>query len=77
MDLRVSFFIGVRSTLIWSIKGGKGYGGLPHTGVPEIVSPPYPLPPLIGINVDLTPVKKRASKRPILSERVEARFVLN
>jgi hypothetical protein len=33
--------IGVRSTLILSIEGEKGIGGLPHTGLPEIVQPPY------------------------------------
>jgi len=33
--------IGVRSTLISSFKGNKGEGGLPHTGVPEIVQPPF------------------------------------
>jgi hypothetical protein len=32
--------MGVRSTLIWSIRGAKSLGGLPHTGVPEIVQPP-------------------------------------
>jgi hypothetical protein len=32
--------IGVRSTLIWSIIGDQGYGGLSHGGVPQIVSPP-------------------------------------
>jgi hypothetical protein len=32
--------IGVRATLIWSIKGDEGLGGLPHGGVPQIVQPP-------------------------------------
>jgi hypothetical protein len=32
-------------------------GGLPHTGVPEIVQPPSQLIPFIDqINVDLTPI---------------------
>jgi hypothetical protein len=31
---------GVRSTLILSFKEAKGRGGIPHTGVPEIVHPP-------------------------------------
>jgi hypothetical protein len=40
--------IGVRSTLIWSIKGDKSQWGLPHGGVPQIVSPHWLLSPLIG-----------------------------
>jgi hypothetical protein len=37
--------IGVRATLISSIRGAKGKGGLPHTGVPEIVQPPFAFSP--------------------------------
>ena len=40
------------------MKGRRGKGGLPHTGVPEIVQPPLSLSTLsLGINVDLTPIK--------------------
>jgi len=41
MQAKGSSINGVRSTLILSIRVDKGKGGLPHTGVPEIVQPPF------------------------------------
>ncbi len=40
------------------MNGISWQGGLPHTGVPEIVQPPLPnLSHPLEINVDLTPIK--------------------